>query len=560
MADIDLPVFTFLPNWRQGITETLEWKTDVMRSEISGHEQRRAIRLTPRRFFEATFNPLDQARSFMDLWLHSFGAQEFLLPLWHDRAKLTAGAGSGTARLDFDNTYREFETGGLALLRTGLFSYEVVEIDGQDDDGLDLAANLGQTWQSGTTVYPLRPAYLDDAQATLAAITRNVGESKIAFRLSRNNPYDAGAETLTLYSGYPVVTVEPNRADDLTVRYEQMFEDADFDIGRVYRRSEAGRSFPAQFYNWQARGRQQHHELRQALYRLNGRQKAVWMPSFNKDVVLTRNLGAASANLDIQKIGYGYLGGPISGREYITLLDDTGTRRIVQVTNTGNPADPDTEERLVLSGAAGFAAAAGREGSFLDLVRLDQDTVEITHYTDSDGVCEVTAAFKSFKNGRDPSGTLILPYPIAVKTVDSCGSPAEDEESGCLAIFSGWYAKMRVTWINASTPRPGNGYYANPNVGPTIFHTDGPPDDYSLYVAYDYIEFVWTSPSIEDATEMDLRLQFQSGSVDSAMRATASFQRWDGAASVLSPKAGSWSTGTVFDVRGLWPDNWYFDI
>ena len=39
------------PNWSHGITETLEWKTNVHQSQ-TGAEQRVAMRLTPRRTFE----------------------------------------------------------------------------------------------------------------------------------------------------------------------------------------------------------------------------------------------------------------------------------------------------------------------------------------------------------------------------------------------------------------------------------------------------------------------------------------------------------------------------
>jgi hypothetical protein len=44
------------PNWKNGITETLEWLSDVLRNSY-GAEQVRALRLSPRRTFEVTFNP-----------------------------------------------------------------------------------------------------------------------------------------------------------------------------------------------------------------------------------------------------------------------------------------------------------------------------------------------------------------------------------------------------------------------------------------------------------------------------------------------------------------------
>lgn len=559
MADIDLPVFSFVPNWRNGVVEFLEFLTDVLRSKISGHEQRRSIRITPRRMFEATFNPLHEERAFMDLWLHRFGAQEALLPLWHDQARLDSAADSSTLRLDFDNTYREFETGGLALVRSGTFDFEVVEIADQDDEGLDLSAGLTRSWPLGTTVFPLRPAEIEDSQGTLGAITSVVGQSSLRFRLTRSNPYPLGDEVLPLYEGYPVVSLEPNRADDLEVRYEQLFEEADFDIGLTYRRNETDRSFPAQFYNWQARNRQQRHELRQALYRMNGRQKAVWMPSFNADITLAGNVSPSSTSMDIKKIGYNLFGGPVSGRDHILLKDNSGTNRVVQVAGTGSPPDPDTQERLSLIGSAGFSASEGRVGSFLDLVRMDQDVVEITHHTDS--VCEAAAAFKSFTNGRDPGGTLVLPYAVAAKSVQSCGLPAEAEKSPCMGpVFQGWYAKLRVSWINPSTASPGNGYRARPTGAQEINHSSGGSSNYRTVVPFQYIEMTWTSPQIEESSFLSLRMQFPFRSVANDMRATATFQRWNGGSTQLIPLPGSDTLGAIFDVFALWPGDWYFNI
>jgi hypothetical protein len=48
------PVFLSRPNWKSGITERLEWQTDVMISE-TGAEQRRPVRTYPRRSIEASF-------------------------------------------------------------------------------------------------------------------------------------------------------------------------------------------------------------------------------------------------------------------------------------------------------------------------------------------------------------------------------------------------------------------------------------------------------------------------------------------------------------------------
>lgn len=575
MSDINLPVFSFLPNWARGVTETLEWVTDVLRSDISGHEQRRSVRLSPRRFFEATFNPTDEARSFMDLWLQRFGAQEFLLPLWHDRAKLNQAAPQGTRRLSFANTFREFETDGYALLRTGLFGYTVVLIEDQDDDGLDLAGNLNASWGVGTVIYPLRPAALDNLQAVLASITRNVARVPLSFRVTRENDYPLGAEPLPMYDGFPLVTLEPNRRDDLQTRFEQMYAESDYDIGRVYRRTEADRAFAAQFYNWQARGRQQHHELRQTLYRLAGRQKAVWMPSFNKDVVLARNLSAVSNRLDIREIGYRYLGGPIAGRDRIMLKDDTGERKILTITGTSEPLE-EGEDRLNLSASAGFTASAGREGSFVDLVRMDQDRVEITHHTDSDGVCEVAAAFRSFAQGRTTAGTLVQPTPIGLQDFRACGEPAPDEVSNCLFFFTGWYARAVVTLTGSSKPMPSG--FVRTEFEEVAFksgadtYLQGRPraiwsNGFRTVTLYFYNENVAETREVQLQTQWNGRTSLAE---IAAMRVRFNFNAWDEdfdsfggstpkpESTILSPGRLSISTNNPMSVRRVFPSRWFF--
>lgn len=561
MADVDLPVFSFSPNWAGGITEYLEWLTDVLGS-MTGYEQRRGVRLTPRRFFEATFNPVGPVRSFLDLWMVRFAEQEFLLPLWHDKAKLGATVAAGAVRLDFDNTYREFLAGGLALLWFDTFTYEVVEITTQDNTGLNVAA-LTAPWPVGTVIYPLRPAYMDDPEGSMEALSTRVGDARLGFRLSRDNPYDDGAESLPLFDGYPVVTVEPNRADNRTVQYARLYEDVDTRMGRLFRRDEAGRAFTTQFYNWQARGRAAHHELRQALYRLEGRQKAVWMPSFNEDVVLARNLAVGADRLDIRQIGYRYLGGAVGGRNYITLTDDAGVRQIVNVTGTSVPLAAD-EDRLNLSAVTGFAASAERTGSFVQLVRLDQDRIEITHHTDTAGMTEVSAAFKSFAAGRTTAGILVQPTPVALKTVASCGAPADAEVSGCLTVFEGWYAEILVQYdlgqIALADPDwiwRENGVHIVDNSYPI-----GPDNVLVEWVSLQYFRLRTRHASSMDVQGRNLQLQFPAASNPGGLgRARVTVRKWNQAfAGTVLPLPGSESEGDPFPTYQLFPGNWYFNV
>lgn len=445
MADRDLPIWTFSPNWSDTILERLEWLTDVMASN-SRAEQRAAVRLTPRRVFEFKVNPVGRTRSYLELWLHKLGAAECLLPLWHDRGRLSAPIASGVTRVPVDTTYREFEEGGLALLLTDAFTWELLEIESLDDTGLDVASETLNAWGKGVSVYPLRVMTLD-AEVTSSALTTRVGEAKFTFTSNRANPLTVSAEPLPVYDGLPVITLPPNRMSALEAQYSRAMEELDTGIGRRRRYDENGRAFSKQFYNWRAKGRQQHAALRETLYRLSGRRKAVWMPTFNEDVTLTANVGPTSGSFYIEKIGYKYTGSvqPIEGKRDIMIRDDGGTPRYARVNSIG-PDPAIGQERLILSANAGFTATAGRTGSFMSTVRLDQDVIEITHHTDSDGLCECSAAFVAFSNTRSVTGPLILPTPSLDESLTACGTPEPDRDGTCLtvAVFEGWVYRFKA--------------------------------------------------------------------------------------------------------------------
>jgi len=410
------PVWSIRPNWREGVLERLEWLTDVLTSS-TGVEQRRALRLSPRRYIEITVNPTNNERSFLDLVLHRLGSDEWLCPLWFDQAKLTADAALGASRVDFDNTYREFLTGGFALLYQDTFTWEVISIGGQDDDGLDLDVVLDGNWSAGAKVYPLRLARLS-TETSLDALTTTVGESVLLFQVIEANDYTATTPADLTFEGMPVLVTPPNRSQIITTDHMRLASEQDNRTGIPYRTDPAERAFQIQGHSWIKQGRQEQSEFREFLYWLRGRQRALWLPSFNQDFVVSRNSALASTNLDIQKIGYTYAGSGeiVPGRDAVLINGVTPAR----ITNIGVPQSA-AEERLRVGAGLAAAVVSGVPGSFLSTVRLNQDTVEIMHHADSDGAMECSLTFQSFKNSRTTAGAIYFPIPPAEMDDLPCG-------------------------------------------------------------------------------------------------------------------------------------------
>lgn len=409
------PVWTIRPNWREGVMERLEWLTDVLVAQSSGAEQRRSLRISPRRFIEITVHPTRQERSFLDLQLHRNGSAMWLFPIWFDVAKLSAPVEALDERVEFDNAFREHGLGGYALLFKDAFTWEVISVAASDDDGLDLAAPIEGTWPAGTQIYPLRFARLP-METSLAAITNRVGESVLMWQIAQANDFVETEPTDLEFEGVPVLNVPPNRSNEITLDHVRLAEEHDNRTGVPWRTDPIGRAFQIQGHNWFITGRQAHAQFRAMLYWLRGRQKAVWLPSFNDDIIVTRPSAMASLNLDIERIGLAYSGGLTPGRD-VVLVNGVPAR----VTELGVPQS-ESEERLRIGAGLSAAIPAGSTGSFLSMCRLNQDAVELMHHTDIDGLTEASATFQTFADTRDPSGTIYDPIPEAGKFSGQCGS------------------------------------------------------------------------------------------------------------------------------------------
>jgi hypothetical protein len=442
VADDNLPVWSIKPNWANGITERLSWLTDVIASTW-GTEQRRALRLSPRREFEMTFNPVNQARSYFDLWLHRLGSQEFMVPLFHDAGRLSAGIAAGAVSIPFDTTYREFVDGGLAILiGDDPFTFDKVAITGVFADHITVAAGgITRAWSKGTRAHPLRRTRLSD-ESQLSALTNRVGEATLQFQLNQANDIPDEGDWAVLYAGYPIILDPPNRRENLDLDFSRNTIRLDNDQGLQTLADDTtdgvtkARAFTVQVDNRMMEGRAEHWAFRQMLYRLRGQQGTVWLPSFNRDIELSRAALAADAALNIKQIGYAYTGGAVDGRQHVLLPGEIGTK----VISTGAPASA-SEEKLNLAAALGVALPAGAFGSFMDTCRLASDDIEIQHHTDTDGVAECNLGFRSFRDPRTPPATIDYPIPETAQSLFGCGEPAP-EEADCTSLESGWWFEI----------------------------------------------------------------------------------------------------------------------
>jgi len=378
--------FAFAPNWQRGISESLEWKTEILSSE-QGHEQRRALRETPRRSISADFLIEGAERRRFETVLSEWGARIWALPVWADALYLEGDLAAGSDSIPCQP--QGFET--LALLRQSSNHFEVIEIEQIGLNSLNLKRPTVNGWPSGTQLLPVRRAFLTKSPA-IKRKTDTLWQIEADFLQNEAQPF-IQSHTLPLHKNIPVLEVAPEESEDLTLAFERITKLLDNHTAPPLLIDHGKRAFFVQAHGFLSADRSERRALLSIFYALNGKQKPLWLPSFSDDMTLIDAVGASAFQIDIERIDYAHFFKPRSIR--IELTDGTIIYRAIQSATAIN----DTTERLGLSAmlGVGFSPPMVKRISWLNLVRQDSDLITLHHLSDSIMRCK--ALFKEVRDG-----------------------------------------------------------------------------------------------------------------------------------------------------------------
>lgn len=384
MAYTAHPVWMFPPNWETPIVERLEWRTDILSSE-TGYEQRVSRRITPRRYFEAQFLIQSSDRQAFEILVATKGAQVWLIPVWQDVTRLTATASVGTDTLALDTRWREFTVGEAVIIRgQKLNSWEAGIIIAKTDTSLQLSANLEATWtRTGCYVYPAKLARIN-LPITARKKTDRAVDVTVPWQLEQANNHPSGT-TLATFLSYGVFDTKPDDSEDMEFSYERFLSVLDNDLAIADVLDTASQGFVVQSHRWLFEGREKSNQFRQLLTYLRGRGVAVWLPTFMEDFTLVENATSGDTLITVKNVGYTAFSARRVGRQdvRVELKDGTIFHRHI---NSSAILDAD-RETLTFSVALAntFTPHQVKFISFMQLSRMTEDAVEITHPTDADG-------------------------------------------------------------------------------------------------------------------------------------------------------------------------------
>ncbi len=384
-------VWPFVPDWADGVTESLGWLTDVLQSE-SAAEQRRALLTAPRRTLAAPMFAEGRERQLLDALLFGPGAQDWSLPIWPDIQLLGAPLAAGAEVIPCATDYLDFVAGGRALLRgETAFQTELVDVLDVLEDGLALSAPTLNDWPAGTRLYPVRLAQFAEPPQ-LTRLTDRAQQMDMTWLIVEPCDWPAVLPA-TLYRGRPVLEERPDESEDLTSQFERLLLTLDNSLALPAVTDTAGRALAMTAWRFHDLGRAKRAWLRSLLYGLRGRQVPVWLPTHADDLGLVASVTAVATTLDVLRCGYtAYIQSRPGRRDIrIELWDGTALHRRI----TGSSVVGLTTERLQINAALGriVTPAQVRRISYMNLCRLTGDSVEIVHETDSEGVATCALQF-----------------------------------------------------------------------------------------------------------------------------------------------------------------------
>lgn len=381
-----------MPNWKNGVRESLTWGTDVAQSAATGATRHRSYRLGPRR--ELAFDVLaaGQENRVVDMLLAGHRG-EWLVPVMPDVQRLPHTVRAGDQRIPCRTAGFDFVAGGLAVLSAGLRDWEVIELDAVEPDHVSLRVPVKRAFLAGTRLLPVRRGWIRDG-AEASMLSDRVSRRTLEVEISE--PCDWPALPVAVeYLGSRVLDVRPDASDDPSHAFAGLRESVDYGVAPPYVADLPGISLRTQRDSWKLFGRAEHTWHRSLLYTLHGRLHPIWVPSWNDDLRPVLPIAGGSVSLSVEWAGYTQFGfGRPNRRDVRIELTDGAVhyRRVLASVETGS------NEALTLDApldAASVAPGRIRQVSFLALCTLASDTTEINHLTDADGVALSTTGWQS---------------------------------------------------------------------------------------------------------------------------------------------------------------------
>jgi hypothetical protein len=355
--------------------ETLEWKTDIMTGADKSDEQRMSIRTVPRQGFQfSIYCPDEPSLGRLKVNLHNWLKRMWAVPVWMEWELHTGTISAGATTITVDTTDADFRDDSLGLIYQDEDNWEILIIETVAAGSLTLGDEISQEYIGDKLIMPLRIC------SPMGPVQMNCepGFAYVDFSfLSNDNALISTFVAGQSHKGVPVLTQATYvpKSFNITVDHKAIL--SDYGTGSFTRLSDSEFNEATQDHHFKNFTKAECWEFREFLHWITGRRGVVYSPTFQKDMVQSRDIGSSDQTIYIEHMNLTeFLGVNDMRRDIAFVLSDgvtVITRRITAI------AEYDaSEETITFDNTVGTDIVVGAcELSWLDLYRLASDRVTI---------------------------------------------------------------------------------------------------------------------------------------------------------------------------------------
>lgn len=370
--------FLFIP--RSEMVEFVSFMTDVITSR-NGTEQRRSLRKYPRISISTSWIEHEiEKQNKVKNQTTSNGGHILGNGFWHMAQRIDTPT-TGTNIIYVDTTTSTYEAGSYVVLwDIESDDHEILRIDSVADTQITTLSNIENTYAKAMVA-----PYFFMINATPMVWHEHQNHTEFEFEGITTVPLDVSAYTFnTLYGGVGVFPYQCNiyEKSSIPIEIENNYYEFDSYTGSLSKVGLWDSSKRTIQVGIHAKTRAECWELRQLLYYLRGRQKTVWIPTFNTDFVATADLSGTS--ITCSNNGYSqYIFSADTIFNHIGIYESGESPVYAEITNAVESGDSQT---LTISESVS-AIKEDVNLCLLVLSRLNSDTIEIEWVSPSECYC-----------------------------------------------------------------------------------------------------------------------------------------------------------------------------